>query len=271
MAETERREFAFRVLRYAPNILRDEWVNIGVILEQFSTGRRQARLVEESAEFARIRRVQPDADEAVLRGLPGEMEKWLSESAAGSAAANLAKLDDTLSNVLQLSPQRALLGEDFDAELDRLYRDYVAPVVRRGRGAAILESTRAWIRTRMNDVFRRHRILGKLEKAIPVEQFTQPGDPLHIDYGYRVNGTRGFMHAISLGRDPGQAKILAFTAEAIRRQIASTEFVGITEEAPQLSNPRHQFVARLLAEQSIEIVALPQIESFAERLRPRLN
>ena len=45
----------------------------------------------------------------------------------------------------------------------------------------------------------------------------------------------------------------------------------ITEETPQLSNPRHQFVARLLAEQSIEIVPLPQIESFAERLRPRLN
>jgi Protein of unknown function (DUF3037) len=270
MAETERREFAFRVLRYAPNILRDEWVNIGVILEQFSTGRRQARLVEESAEFARIRRVQPDADEAVLRGLPGEMEKWLSDSGGGSAA-NLAKLDDTLSNVLQLSPQRALLGDDFDAELDRLYRDYVAPAPRRGRGAAILESTRAWIRTRMNDVFRRHRILGKLEKGIAVEQFTQPGDPLHLDYGYRVNGTRGFMHAISLGRDPGQAKVLAFTAEAIRRQIASTEFVGVTEEAPQASNPRHQFVARLLAEQSIQIVALPQIEAFAERLRPRLN
>jgi hypothetical protein len=74
-----------------------------------------------------------------------------------------------------------------------------------------------------------------------------------------------------LGRDPGQAKVLAFTAEAIRRQIASTEFVGVTEETPQLSNPRHQFVARLLAEQSIEIVALPQIETFAERLRPRLN
>jgi hypothetical protein len=173
--------------------------------------------------------------------------------------------------VLQSSPQRALLGGDFDAELDRLYRDYLAPAARRGRGALIIESTRAWVRTRMNDVFRRHRILGKPEKSIAVEQFTQPGDPLHIDYGYWVNGTRGFMHAISLGRDPKQAKFLAFTAEAIRRRIASTEFVGVTEEAPQRENPRHQFVARLLAEQSIEIVPLPQIESFAERLRPRLN
>jgi hypothetical protein len=90
---------------------------------------------------------------------------------------------------------------------------------------------------------------------------------LHIDYGYRVNGTRGFMHAISLGRDRGQAKVLAFTAEAIRRRIESTEFVGVTEEAPQRENPGRQFVARLLAEQSIEIVPLPQIESFAERLR----
>ena len=38
----------------------------------------------------------------------------------------LEKLDQTLSNVLQLSPQRGLLANDFDAELDRLFHDYVA-------------------------------------------------------------------------------------------------------------------------------------------------
>jgi hypothetical protein len=38
---------------------------------------------------------------------------------------------------------------------------------------------------------------------------------MRIDFSYRRNGTRGFVHALALGRDPGQAKLLAFTAEAI--------------------------------------------------------
>src|ERR1700680_770310 len=74
---------------------------------------------------ARVRRLHPAADEALLRALPADFEAQIA--AAPAAAAFLQKLDHTLSNVLQFSPQKGLLAEDFDAELDRLYRDHVAP------------------------------------------------------------------------------------------------------------------------------------------------
>lgn len=109
-------------------------------------------------------------------------------------------LDQTLSNVLQFSPTRALLVEDFDDELDQLYREHVArPPARRG---GIVESTREWIRARLRDVFYRHRLFGKLERGVRVEEFTQPGDPMRLDYAYRFNGTRGYVHPVALGRDP---------------------------------------------------------------------
>jgi hypothetical protein len=93
---------------------------------------------------------------------------------------------------------------------------------------------------------------------------------LRLDYAYRVNGTRGYVHALSLSRGPAHAKVLAYTAECIRAKQASNEFVAITEREPRRESERDQFVARLLAAQ-IEVVPLARIERFAERLRPRLQ
>jgi hypothetical protein len=260
----------FRILRYTPNLIRDEWVNIGVLLEETAGAapRRAMRVIEEDLDFARVRRLHPNADEQLLRGLAGEFDARLSAPDA-EAAAYLEKLGQTISNAVQFSPPRGLLAENFDAELDRLFREHVArPVSKR---AGIVESTREWIRARLHDVFYRHRILGQLERGVRVEEFTQPGDPMRLDYGYRTNGTRGFVHPVALGRDPAQAKVLAYTAEQIRRQIAKTEFTAITEVEPVPDNRRHQFVSRLLEAQGISIVPLNRIERFAEDLRSRLR
>jgi DUF3037 family protein len=180
------------------------------------------------------------------------------------------KLDQTLSTTLQFSPQKALLAEDFDAELERLFRDHVAAPA--GVRGGIIENTRAWIRRRLNDVFRKHRLLEKLERSLRVEGYTQPGDPMRLDYGYRYNGTRGFIQGVALNRDhPSQAKVLAYTVECIRRQAANSEFTAVTEIEPVAENPRHQFVARLFREQNIAIVPLNLVDQFADKLRPRLQ
>ncbi len=268
MAEEHRNTLRYRVLRYTPNLIRDEWVNIGVLLEDVNGSRRAARLIEETSEIARVRRLHPGADENLLRALPAEFDARLRAPEA-EVRVYLEKLGQTLSNVLQFSPARAVLAEDFDAEMDRLFHDHVArPPATRG---GIIENTRAWIRARLNDVFRRHRILGKLERSVRVEEFTQSGDPMRLDYAYRYNGTRGYLQALALGRDPSQAKVLAYTAECIRARTANSEFTAITEVEPAPENPRHRFVAGLLEAQHIPVVPLSGIERFAERLRPRLQ
>lgn len=104
-----------------------------------------------------------------------------------------------------------------------------------------------------------------------VDRFTQAGDPLRIDYAYCYNRTRGYLQALSLGRDPAQAKVLAYTAGCVRAQQANSEFTAITEVAPERKNERHQFIVRLFDEQKITMVSRSQVEMFAERLRPRLQ
>jgi hypothetical protein len=268
MPEEIRKMLRYRILRYTPNLVRDEWVNVGVLLEEVNGPRLAMRFIEDASEIARVRRLHPGADEELLRALPSDFDARL-RAPESEVRTYLEKLDQTLSNVLQLSPQRGLLANDFDSELDRLFHDYVErPPSSRG---GIVENTRAWIRVRLNDVFRRHRILGKLERSVRVEEFTQPGDPLHLDFAYRYNGTRGYIHTVALARDAAQAKVLAYTAECIRARAANSEFTAITEVEPARENPRHRFIARLLEEQRISVVPLNRVEKFADQLRPRLQ
>lgn len=254
----------FRILRYTPNIERDEWANIGVVLEEIHGSRRALRIIEDSSEIARIRRLHPNADEKLLRALPGEFESAIH--AEPTELTGYISRDVTLSNALQFSPQKGVIAEDFDAELDRLYREYVAPPPRIRGG--LIESARAWIKARMDDALRRHRV-PRLQRSVRVEEFTEPGDSFRLDYAYQ-NGVRGFLHAVALGRDPVQAKVLAYTAERVRARLPHAEFTAITETEPSAENRRQAFIARLFEDNRIAVVPLDRIEGFAAELRRRL-
>jgi hypothetical protein len=268
MPDEPKHTLRYRILRYTPNLVRDEWVNVGVLLEEAEGPRVAVQLIEETSDLARVRRLHPGADEDLLRALPAEFDARLHAPAAETGAF-LQKLDDTLSNALQFSPQRGLLADDFDAELERLFREHVsAPPSARG---GIVANTRAWIRARVSDVFRRRGLRGKIETSVRVAEFTQPGDPLRLDYAYRYNGTRGYIQTVALAKDPAQAKVLAYTAERIRARAANSVFTAITEAEPSRANPRHDFIARLFEEQRIDIVPLSRIDRFAEDLGMRLQ
>src|SRR5271168_3193130 len=128
------RACAYRILRYTPNLVRDEWVNIGVLLFDPRSGERRLRVIEAQDEYNRVRRLHPQADEALLRALREDLEDRFQSTPANGSTGNggnwqqlLAKWDETLSNALQLAPQKGVFAADLDAELERLYADHVAP------------------------------------------------------------------------------------------------------------------------------------------------
>ena len=233
-----------------PNLVRDEWVNVGVLLFDPASGRMLRRVVEEPAEMARVRRLHPAADEVLLRG-PGRRTRRADRRAGRHAGRAIgAPGSDAVQCRAVFSAASGLLAEDFEAELDRLYRDHVEPP--RYRRETDDLSTRNAIRTRANQVFRSAGIWPRLERRVNVAEFTFDGDPMRVDYAYRRNGTRGFVQALALGRDPGQAKVLAFTAEAIRAKVPKTDFLAVTEIEPRpKENPRHRFVTGLLEERGV--------------------
>src|SRR5271170_7208339 len=81
------RACAYRILRYTPNLVRDEWVNIGVLVFDPQSGERRLRLIEAQEEFNRVRRLHPQADEFLLRALRDDLEDRFA-SANGNAAGD---------------------------------------------------------------------------------------------------------------------------------------------------------------------------------------
>jgi hypothetical protein len=270
MVETYSNTFAYHVIRYVPNLIRDEWVNIGVVIHDPVTVKFRVRLIEEQAEYARVRRLHPSSDENLLRRFGSMLEDSLSGH-SGDLVTWIGKLDRVLSNVVQFSPQTGLLADDIDTEIDRLYANHVAPPHARTATAGMAE-TRSGIRSGANQVFRIAGLWPKLERSVRVENFTYSGDPLRLDYSYRRNGTQGFIHSLALTRDPAQAKVLAYTADAIRGKFAKTEFVAITEIEPRPeTNDRHKFVTGLFEKENIQIVPLSKLPAWAHQMRPQVH
>src|SRR6266481_4137861 len=121
ISSSDESKFVYHVLRYTSDLIRDEWVNIGVMLFDPLTGALRLRLIEEQDEYARIRRLQPAADENVLRGFRDHLEDQFAtylrnrraeQGGTPDAGEELQKLienwNDTLSNGLQLAPQKGV-------------------------------------------------------------------------------------------------------------------------------------------------------------------
>jgi hypothetical protein len=266
---------AYHVLRYVPNPVRDEWVNIGVLVFNPQTGERRLRLIEDQDEYNRVRRLHPWADEAVLRTLRDHLESRLDFGAANGGGPEsrwqkvLEKWDATLSSVLQITQQKGVLAGDLDAELERLYADHVALPRRTARAG--LPGGRGNIRSWCNQVFRQAHIWDRMQKYVRIAEFTFPGDPARMDYSYRRNGTRGFLQTLSVSRSPQDAKTLAYNVQRISAKAAyKTEFAAVTDIALSADNDRHRFVRETLRDAGIEPVPTEGLAVWVAKLRPSL-
>src|ERR1700692_3047563 len=125
MPEETLQPCAYHVVRYQPNLIRDEWVNIGVLLfipavrrgdgagetpgEGPTAGRVRQRWLAEPAGRVRLRRLHPAVDEELLLRLPAEFDRQFSGREM-AAEAILEKFDETLSTAVQMAPRNGLLA-----------------------------------------------------------------------------------------------------------------------------------------------------------------
>ncbi len=275
--------FAYHVLRYTSDLVRDEWVNIGVIVFDPLTGALRLRLVEEQDEYARIRRLQPTADEDVLRGFRDHLEDQFVTDLRNRRAElggtpdvgeELQKLienwNNTLSNGLQLAPQKGVHADDLDVELERLYTEHVAPprkVIRVGA-----PRSRAMIRSYCSQVWKMAGLWDRIQKSVRVTEFTFPGDPMRIDYCYRRNGTRGYVQTLSVSRSPADCKLYAYTAARIAtRAPFASEFAAVTDIPLLPENERHRFVRDTLRDAGIEPVGMDHFATWVPKLKPTIQ
>jgi hypothetical protein len=252
-----------------------------VLLFDPATGERRLRMIEEPAEYARVKRLHPRADEELLRRLRDDLEDRLA--GAGELFANgdipasgnsptiwlklLAKWDDTLANLLQLSPQKGLHASDLDAEIERLYTDHVAPQPRYSQ--EIAPRTRGDLRGRCDEIWRTAELWHRIASKVRLEPFTFSGDAAHMDYAYpRRDGIRGFVQTLSVSRSPGDVRALVFNVGHVRQKLAASEFAAVTDVPLIEENKSHKFVQHALQEAGVESVPIDRFRVWVEQKKP---
>ncbi len=275
----ERLQCEFNLIRYVPDPVKNEFVNIGAVLREAS--RPEAAMVRFTRDWARVRCVDPDADIAMLEALESEMrQRFLEESPETTPL--LKTIEDSFSHQLQMTEAKACLAESMAAEMDQLMRLYVEPRAQKARYA--LTGRQAIVRS-MRMRFEHARVWDLMRRRIAASAYTRPGDPLKIDCGYRPNGIVRMFHAVSLAGDVELAKVLAFSAPSLRTGVArienaELELTAIVEplrdgDGQVASNEegveQYRFGLETMEAQQIRVLTVNDLDRVAEAAKRELR
>jgi hypothetical protein len=272
----QRRACEFRLLRYVPDAVRNEYVHIGVILrEQGSEAPAQVRFTR---DWRRVRCLDPEADTGLLEGMESELRMRFEAEPDGNL---MRLLSEALSLSVQMTEPKAYLAESLPAGMEELMRLYVEPPARE-RVQRL--SGRAGIQAKMRMEFERAGVWELMRKRIAASEYTRPGDPLRIDVGYRPNGVIRMFHAVSLEPGVEMAKVLAFSSAGLRAGVervekASLELTAVIEPAAKLGatdeEPErlemYRFGVETMEEHQIRVLTTSDLGRVAETARRELR
>lgn len=121
----ERRQFEFFLVRYVPNPVTAEFVNIGIILHELE-GSGGTAAIRITRNWNRVLCIDPEADTEMLEGLEEDINSQFAEGKE-NVKVLLSALQQQLSNILQITEPTVTLGANLAAETDRLMVMYVDP------------------------------------------------------------------------------------------------------------------------------------------------
>jgi hypothetical protein len=259
-------------------VVKGEFANIGVLLRE--AGRDDTARIRFTRDWTRVRCLDADADVSLLEALESEIDARL-KTAATDAKPILSIIEDSFSNSIQMTEAKACLAESVVAEMDHLMRMYVEPIrVKQPRRI----SGRAAIAATMRTEFERAGAWGLMRKRIAASLYTQPGDPMKIDCGYRPNGVIRMFHAVSLEADVEAAKVLAWSAPRLREGVqrvesATLDLTAIVEplrtiagdETDSESAERYRFGVDTMESQQIRVLTTADLARAAETARVELR
>ena len=254
------------LIHYVPDAVKDEFVNIGVLLLDGDTAD-----LRFTRDWRRVRCLDPGADVEMLEALEADLRRQLTQGVLDRQTL-LTKLQDYLSNGLQLTAPKGCLTQDPAQELQALAQMYLE----RRRVGAREASGRQMILGQMKDTFEQAGVWALMKKKIADAQYTHKGDPLNIDCGYRPNGVIKMFHAVSLESDVDAAKVLAFTYPDIRDGIArvekaKSELTAIVEPDLDRSDEAVLFALATLERSAIAVATTNELPRLAETARFELK
>jgi hypothetical protein len=220
--------FRYAIVRYVPDPVREEQINVGVVVARDDPPYFGARFLR-TTQTGRLKRLGPTSDFRFIRELAAEMSASEGARLIGGPW-DLAALEAAVSewaNTIQFSTLRTALHERPDLLIDTLYARYVAdprPPRKRARD-------RRWIRQRLRTGLRQ-RLVELRPEVLPADVI-RTGTPIEgefeshtFDFSLANGEIRRLVQTLSFeGVDRGALKTeveaLAWVIDDVRRnQIA---------------------------------------------------
>jgi len=266
----DRRQLEYFLLRYVPDLVKEEFVNFGVILTEDAAADGGFADVRVTRDWRRVRCLDPQVDVEMLAALESEIRRELASEV--DRVALFKKLEDTFSNVIQLTPAKGCLAEDPVQEMGVLASVY-------------LESSKAESKRVVSG---RQKILGKMREAfeqagiakfvlpVPTEPYTKPGDPFAFDFGYRVGREIKLFHAVSLKASVDAAVMLAGRYARVAPAMgkltgALPALTAVVDDDMDQSRVEVQFALNMMEEEKIRIAVSAEMPMIAEAARQELR
>jgi hypothetical protein len=274
----ERKQCEFQLIRYVPDPVKNEFVNIGVLLR--ASGGEQSAL-RFTRDWGRVRCLDPGADTQMLEALEIEVGDQLRAHPEEPPSPFMVRLEDSLSNGLQITESKAYLAETFLSGLEDLMRMYVdTPPRERSRR----RSGRSALHAVMRKQFESAGVWTLMRKQIAAADYTKPGDPLRIDCGYRPNGLVRMFQAVSLEADFDAATVLAFSARGLKEGVARVEHAELEltaivepirgmagEELNEDRIVQYRYAVETMEEYKIRVLTSSDLPNVAETARRELR
>jgi len=267
---SDKRKLQFFVLRYVPDAVKSERVNIGVIaIEPGPQGFADARFTR---DWRKARCFDPQVDIEMLDAYEREIRERLSTSEGRTML--LAQMEDSFSNLLETSPPLQCLTDNPEKELDLLASQYLETIKATGKK---LVSGREEIVQAMRDAFYGAGLHGMIFEKLPVAPYTKVGDPMKFDFGYRVgNAEIKLFHAVSLKTSTRDAEWLAARYPKIQTAMvhlnkADVGLTAVIDDDLDRGRENVQFALSMMEEERIRIAVPAEMPMIAEVARRELR
>jgi hypothetical protein len=284
----ERLPCEFFLIRYVPDVVKGEFVNIGVLLREAGAATADSAVVRFTRDWSRVKCMDADADIGLLEALEGEIgARLVTVGADGVGIKQVVEiLQDTLANSVQMTEVKACLAESLPAEIEQLMKMYVEPLKVKSERK---RTGRAAIAGAMRTEFERAGVWRLMRKRIAASAYTRVGDPMRIDCGYRAvekiaspGGMIRMFQALSLEGDVEAAKGLAYSAPQLREGVerveaARLELTAVVEPLRAVSDTedeameRYRFGVEAMEREAIRVVTLSDLARVAETARMELR
>lgn len=264
----EHRQLEFFVLRYMPDAVKGEFVNIGLVMVEPGVNGGGFADVRFTRDWRRVRCLDPQADVEMLEA----MEREIREQLAGDRTTLLRRLEDSLSNVIQLSGTKGCLAVDPVREIEAMATMYLESAG--GRALHALTGRQKILAT-MREAWEQAGVTMFMQ-PVPAAPYTRPGDPFTFDFGYRVGAEMKLFHAVSLKAGVETAVTLAARYPRIVPVMAkvagaSPMLTAVIDDDVDRGLEAVQFALGMMEEERIRIAAAGEMRGIAEVARRELG